>query len=246
MKKTIIVTGSSRGIGLSITKQLLQEGHEVVGIARHHTIDHENYIPKTIDLRNLKILPQQFKALAKIPANSLICNAGIWHYCHFEELSFEKMEEILHVNFLSHVFLVKAFLPRMKKERKGEILFLGSTSGLKGAVKESLYSASKAALRAFSQSLRSECATQNIRVMMINPGAVKTEMIQLAPLDLGSDPLNHILPDDIARLISFLLSERMGTVFDEITLSPQKYRLEKRQNLSQSECHRLLGDHPPV
>lgn len=231
MKKTIVITGTSRGIGYSIAQRLLQEGHEVIGISRTHTLVHENYTAKVIDLSDTKNLIEKLKALSKeyLEVDSLICNAGKWHYSHFEQLSYFQIQEILHLNFLSQVFLVKAFISKMKERKKGDIFFIGSESGLKGAANQSIYSASKSALRGFAQALRCECATQEIRITLINPGAVKTQMLLEAPFEIGQDVNMHILPEDIAELIAFLLKTRNGIVFDEINLSPQKHRLEKRK-----------------
>ncbi|NGX38845.1 MAG: 3-oxoacyl-[acyl-carrier-protein] reductase FabG [Chlamydiae bacterium] len=228
MTKTILITGTSRGIGRAIAIQLLSEGYQVIGLSRTQSIEHDNYTHYQIDLADLSTLPDRLKTL-NLTIDGLICNAGIWHYSNFEELSYADIEQMVHLNLLSPLFLVKAFLPQMKQKRSGDIFFLGSESGLKGAPKQSVYSASKSALRAFAQSLRSESATKNIRVTMINPGSVKTDMLEIAPFSLSEDSLHHILPEDIAQLISYLLKARTGTVLDEITLSPQKHRLEKKK-----------------
>jgi NADP-dependent 3-hydroxy acid dehydrogenase YdfG len=230
MKKTIVMTGTSRGIGLAIAKKLLVEGHEIIGLARTHTLNHENYIPKRVDLADLKFLPDHLQAVQRefSEVDALICNAGVWHWGNFEELSFDEMRHILNVNFLSQIFLVKTFLPQMKAQKSGDILFIGSESAQKGPAKQGVYAASKSALATFAKSLRSECATKNIRVTTIYPGSVKTDMFDAAPFSLGEDAMHAILPEDIASLISFLLQGRCGTVFDEIHLSPQKHHLEKK------------------
>lgn len=229
MKKTIVISGASRGIGKAIATQLLVEGHEVIGLSRTHTIEHENYTAKKVDLSALKTLPDQLKALQSDleRIDALICNAGIWHYSHFEELSFEDIRRVIELNFLSQVYLVKAFLPEMKGQKNGDLIFIGSESAQKAPVKQSIYAASKSALATFAKSLRSECATKNIRITTIHPGSVRTDMFAIAPFALGEDPAHYILPEDIAELISQILQGRAGTVIDEIHLSPQKHHLEK-------------------
>ena len=228
MSKTIVITGASRGIGLAIAKKLLIEGHEVVGLSRTHAIEHENYIAKKIDLADLKFLPDQLRAIqAELPeVDALICNAGVWHYGNFEELSFDEMRHIIELNFLSQIYLVKTFLPQMKAQKSGDIVFIGSESARKAPAKQSVYAASKSALAAFAKSLRSECT--DIRVTTISPGAVKTDMFDAAPFSLSDDAMHSILPEDIAGLISYLLEGRLGTVLDEIHLSPQKHHVEKK------------------
>lgn len=230
MRKTIVITGASRGIGLAIAKKLLIEGHEVVGLSRTHALKHENYIAKKIDLADLKFLPDQLRALqTELPeVDALICNAGVWHYSNFEELSFDEIRHIIELNFLSQIYLVKTFLPQMKAQKSGDINFIGSESIRSAPSKQSVYAASKSALSTFAKSLRSECATKNIRVTTINPGAVKTDMFDAAPFSLSNDAMHSILPEDIAGLISYLLEGRLGTVLDEIHLSPQKHHVEKK------------------
>lgn len=227
MKKTIVITGASRGIGLAIAKQLLIEGHEVIGISRSHTIEHDNYVPKKVDLSDLRYLPDQLKVIqGDTPkVDALICNAGIWHYGNFEELSFDEIRHIIELNFLSQIFLIKTFLPQMKTQKSGDILFISSESATKGPPKQSVYAASKSALSTFAKSLRSECATKNIRVTTISPGTVKTDMLDAAPFSVSEEAFHHILPEDISMLVSYLLNGRLGTVIDEIKLSPQKHRL---------------------
>jgi len=232
MRKTILLTGASRGIGLAIAKQLLVEGHEVIGLSRTHSLEHDNYTPIQIDLSDLKSLPDRLKKIqSECPEiDALICNAGIWHYCQFEDLSYRQIRHIHDLNFLSPVYLVKAFLPQLKAQNRGDILFIGSESARSAPPMETLYSATKSALATFARALRSECASENIRVTTIHPGAVKTDMLDLAPSSLSGDETHHIVPEDVASIISFLLNGREGTVLDEIHLSPQKNHINILNN----------------
>lgn len=232
MIKTAIITGASKGIGLAITKKLLLEGWKVIGIARTFNFPkHERFIPYELDLGAIKDLPQALKCLKKEypDIHALICNAGKGHFGSLEELSFEDMRSLMDLNFLSHTYLIKEFLPTMKKNKKGRIILIGSEAALQGKRMGSIYCASKFALRGFAQALREECSTCNIPVTMINPGMVQTDFFKELQFSPGDSYLEHILPEDIAETVSLVLNGREGTVFDEINVSPQKKRIHRKR-----------------
>ena len=226
--KTAIVTGASKGIGLAISKKLIEQGWQVIGIARDFTDTLcSSFIPYRIDLTKIRDLPDAFKKLfQQYPEiDALICNAGKGVFGCLEQLSFEEISSAISLNFLSHTYLVKTFLPSFKKKNHGHIVFIGSEAALQGKKEGSIYCASKFALRGFSQSLREECATNNIRVSLINPGMVQTNFFDDLYFAPGIDPLEHILPEDVAEATIFLLHLREGCVVDELNLSPQKKKI---------------------
>lgn len=219
----ILVTGASRGIGFAIVKQLLEEGHLVVGIARKFHFHHERFTSLSLDLSRLDTLPGAFKRIAEEhpDIDVLICNAGKGLFGNLEELSYREMRSLMDLNFLSQAYLIKSFLPRMKRRSRGQIIFIGSEASLSGKRKGSLYCAAKFALRGFAQALREECAADGIRITLINPGMVKTDFFENLSFEPGSQSHEHILPEDIAKTVSMVIHAREGTVFDEINLSPQ-------------------------
>ncbi|MEM1283733.1 MAG: SDR family oxidoreductase, partial [Chlamydiota bacterium] len=179
MNHTVIVTGASRGIGSAITDRLTKSGCKVVGIARSFNESHKElprFTPYSLDLSVVDNLPESLKSLAKKHSgvDTLICNAGQGLFGNLEELSYEQIQQLMNINFLSHVYLVKAFLPQMKQAKKGNIILIGSEAALAGRRQGSIYCASKFALRGFTQALREECASSGIRVTLINPGMVQT------------------------------------------------------------------------
>jgi len=131
------------------------------------------------------------------------------------------------INFLSHAYLIKTFLPMMKKRKQGDIIVIGSEAALAGKREGSIYCASKFALRGFTQALRDECRTDHVRVCLINPGVVQTEFFDTLSFAPGEDKSEHLVADDIAELTVHILAARRGAVFDEITLNPQKGRIVK-------------------
>jgi NADP-dependent 3-hydroxy acid dehydrogenase YdfG len=93
---------------------------------------------------------------------------------------------------------------------------------LTGGKEGSVYCASKFGLRGFAQSLRLECAKSEIRVSLINPGAVRTAFFDDLHFEPGDRAENAIQPEDVAATVLSILAMRGGTVVDEINLSPRK------------------------
>lgn len=226
-KKTVLITGSSKGIGKAIACRLLEEGYQVIGISRTNTFEHPHFHFIELDMNQIDTLPAAFQRLSKqfSSIDTIVCNTGRGLFGNLEEHSFAQISSLMNLNFLSHVFLIKAFLPQMKQRQQGDLIFIGSEASLQGKKKGAVYCGSKFALRGFTQALREECSSDHIRVSLINPGMVKTHFFEDLSFLPGEDISESIEPDDLAALISFILSSRRGTVFDEINLSPQKKRV---------------------
>ena len=226
-ERKVLVTGSSDGIGRSITLSLLNSGAKVIGLARDHSKfnpETKNYIKYKTDFSNEEIL---LNTIAKIinehkDLDCLVSNAGFGKFGTLETFSAKEINDFIFTNLTSHMILTNKILPHLKKIRKGNIIFIGSESALKGGKNGSLYSAAKFGLRGFSQSIREESCSKNIHVSLINPGMVRTSFFNNLDFMPGEDKSNAIEPDDIAKIIIDILSTRNGSVIEEINLSPLK------------------------
>lgn len=226
-ERKVLVTGSSDGIGRSITLSLLKSGAKVIGLARDHSKfnpETKNYIKYKTDFSNEEIL---LNTIAKIikehkDLDCLVSNAGFGKFGTLETFSSKEINDFIFTNLTSHMILTNKILPHLKKIRKGNIIFIGSESALKGGKNGSLYSAAKFGLRGFSQSIREESCSKNIHVSLINPGMVRTSFFNNLDFMPGEDKSNAIEPDDIGKIIIDILSTRNGSVIEEINLSPLK------------------------
>ena len=226
-ERKVLVTGSSDGIGRSITLSLLKSGAKVIGLARNHSKfnpETKNYIKYKTDFSNEEIL---LNTIAKIikdhkDLDCLVSNAGFGKFGTLETFSTKEINDFIFTNLTSHIILTNKILPHLKKVRKGNIIFIGSESALKGGKNGSLYSAAKFGLRGFSQSIREESCSKNIHVSLINPGMVRTSFFNNLDFIPGEDKSNAIEPDDIGKIIIDILSTRNGSVIEEINLSPLK------------------------
>jgi 3-hydroxy acid dehydrogenase/malonic semialdehyde reductase len=225
--RQILVTGASSGIGRAISETLLAEGYSVVGIARDFSkfaCEDARFIGETLDLSQIDELPRQLQELVKKYAaiDGIICSAGSGRFGSLEEFSYVQIRALMELNFLSHAYLVRAFLPLLKQRKRSDLIFIGSEAALSGSRQGAIYCASKFALRGMAQALREECARSGVRVCVINPGMVKTGFFDQLHFKPGDDKTNYVLPEDVANAVAMVLAARAGTVYDEINLSPLK------------------------
>ena len=231
---TVIVTGSSSGIGFATARQLLDIGCTVIGISRSghpQQFNHKNYINYPLDLADIEGLPEKLKKLAdEFPVvNAIVFCAGRGQFGCLEEFSYEQMKSLLELNFLSQAYLAKAYIPLFKKRNSGNLIFIGSESALTGSRKGALYCASKFAVRGMAQALRDECSRNNIRVTLINPGMVNSAFFDGLDFEPGEEPENYLQPEDVAQAVTYILQSREVMNLDEINLSPMKHVVKKKK-----------------
>jgi 3-hydroxy acid dehydrogenase / malonic semialdehyde reductase len=231
----VLVSGSSSGIGLAMTKKLLEKGYSVIGLDKSAPADKmpaDRFSFFEIDLSDSKALIAALPELLKSIDGSiraLVNNAGLGRMGFLEQLSVADLQLVMQVNFMSHAIITKAVLPRLKQQQAlADIVFLGSEAALNGARQGSIYCASKFALRGFAQALREECAKSDVRVTLINPGAVRTPFFDDLSFEPGPLPSNAIEPGDIAEALLTILEMRAGTVIEEINLSPMTHVWQRK------------------
>lgn len=224
-KRTILVTGTSSGIGRAVAQHLLNQGHIVIGTSRdchQFNTTHPRFHFIEIDFAKLEEIPASIKKLEKKhPAlDAVIFSAGFGQFGSLEQFSFKQIEQMIAVNFTSQVFITRAIIPALKTKPHCNLIYIGSEAALKGSRKGTIYCASKFALRGFTQALREECGTSSIRVSLINPGMVKTNFFESLSFQPGDDETHSLLPEDIAETVSFILNSNPNGVIDEINLNP--------------------------
>ena len=225
--KFVLVTGSSSGIGYEITSKLLDLGAKVIGIARNHyksNLENKNYTTYNCDVsvhEKLEILMKQI--LKNHPQiNCLISNAGYGNFGPLENFSTLQINNFLATNLTSHLIITKLLLPHFKRNKMGDIIFIGSEAGLSGAKNGSLYCAAKFGLKGFSEALSKDVSNNNIRVSIINPGMVRTDFFKNLNFEPGDSEENVINLRDISSTVVYILGLSRNTIVDEINLSPLK------------------------
>jgi 3-hydroxy acid dehydrogenase/malonic semialdehyde reductase len=233
-RRTVLVTGASRGIGEAICQHVLGHDCNVIGIARSFSsemLSQLNFTAIELDLSQTSALEPALKKLRKEhPAiDGVICNAGQGRFGALEQFSRNQIEHLINLNLTSQVLIARAFLPQLKARGQGDLIFMGSEAALSGGKKGAVYCATKFALRGLAQSLREECAVSGVRVGIINPGMVMSDFFNDLDFTPGEDEQAHLKPQDVADAVWLMLSARQGAVIDEINLSPQKRVIEFRK-----------------
>ena len=225
IKRTILVTGASSGIGRETAKQLLQQGHTVIGTSRdcsQFKIKHSCFYPLEIDFNQLDTIPSTFKnCLKEHPQlDAVIFSAGYGRFGSLEQFSYSQINDLMMVNFTAPVFITRTLLPHLKRQSHSNLIYMGSEAALKGNRKGSIYCASKFALRGFTQALREECGTSSVRISLINAGMVKTAFFDELNFQHGEGETHALLAEDIAETIHYILNSNPYCVIDEINLNP--------------------------
>ena len=225
IKRTILVTGASSGIGRAIAKNLLRQGHFVIGTSRDckkFKTEHKKFSYIEIDFSQLDSIESIIKLLIKqYPLlDAAIFSAGYGQFGSIEQFSYHQIEQLLAVNFTSQALITSSLISSLKKKKYSNLIYIGSEAALKGSRKGSIYCASKFALRGFTQALRDECGTSSVRVSLINPGMVKTSFFDELTFQPGDDKSQALLPEDIAETVNYILNSSKHNDIDEINLNP--------------------------
>ena len=227
--QTVLITGASSGIGAEIAKRFAREGYDLLLFGRDEKRLSEvkaacsNKKTETLAF-DLKHLPDYSAAILKkmenlAPPSILVNNAGLFQYGLLEETSDADWMTQFQVNLLSAVQLTKLLWPIFKKNKKGSVLNIASTLGLKPTASTAAYSAVKAALINWTYSLAQEGGAYNIRANCICPGIVDTPIHSFHSLAPGPKELAikqmtafQLLseigkPEDVAEAAYFLASD---------------------------------------
>ena len=175
--KTVVLTGSSGGIGRATATALLARGATVHGLdSTSPTVSHERFHAYEMDVSQAAHWQQVTDSiLAQSPAvDFLINNAGISLLGETHELTFAQWRKVLDVNFLGTMLGTRAFYPHMVERRSGHIVNVSSVAGVAGYAAAQAYAASKGAILGFSRSLRHEARRYGIKVTTVCPGYVDT------------------------------------------------------------------------
>lgn len=193
MKKVIIVTGASSGIGKATAMQLIKEGHTVYGAARR--VEQMNEIVSAggkaikLDITNHELVHAEIQKIIETEGriDVLVNNAGYAVYGAVEEVSYEKAREQFEVNLFGLAEATKAVLPAMRRQKSGTIVNVSSIGGRVYGPLAAWYHATKFGLEGWSHALRLEVNQFGIDVVIIEPGVINTEFTEVMDHKLGKN-----------------------------------------------------------
>lgn len=222
--KTVLVTGSSRGIGRAIALRLAQDGYDLVLHCRKEREQADAAAAEVQGLgRSARVL--QFDVanreatasalLADVEAHGcyygVVCNAGIARDGAFPALTGEDWDAVIHTNLDAFYNVLHPLtMPLVRRKAAGRIVTLASVSGLMGNRGQVNYSAAKAGIIGATKALAVELASRKITVNCVAPGLIETDMINTELVDeaLKIIPAKRVgRPEEVAALVSFLMSE---------------------------------------
>ncbi|MEX6687971.1 SDR family oxidoreductase [Danxiaibacter flavus] len=184
MKKVWFITGSSRGLGRSLTEAVLHSGDSVVATARNTEAlkDLKEKYPGQLQTLQLDVTDEQAVTSVVNEAVSLfgridvvVNNAGFGITGAAEAFTREQMHSQIDTNFWGAVYVTRAVLPHLRKQQSGRILQVSSIGGRVGTPGVSIYQAAKFALVGFSEAVSKEVAPLGIKITIIEPGGFRTD-----------------------------------------------------------------------
>lgn len=223
--KTVLVTGSNKGIGFATLKKLSNSGAKIFACVRK--ID-DNFLNALSKFENKNIIPIEFdlndkeqikKAIDTIKSKAefidmLVNNAATIDTALFQMTTDKKIKDIFEINFFSQLYFTQQVVKIMLKKKSGSIVFVSSTSSVDGDFGRGSYASSKSAINSISKVMSRELGNFNIRVNSIAPGLTNTDMAinntkkEVIDEVISKTSLNRIAkPEEIAKVISFLLSD---------------------------------------
>jgi len=178
MKKVILVTGASSGLGLATATALSAQGHTVYGTSRDvKRITGVSFNPLQMDVTDDASVGAAVAAIIKAEGriDVLVNNAGNGITGPLYAMPVETAKKQFEVNFFGVVRVCSAVLPGMIEKKNGLVINISSLAGLFGLPYQGLYSASKFAIEGYSESLRMELKNTGVKVSVVNPGDFKTD-----------------------------------------------------------------------
>lgn len=231
MKKYVLITGASGGIGRAISLQLAKEGYSLY-LHYHNNQDSimalldelsqygGEYIPIRADLSSSNGYQELVANIFSLDA--IIHNSGMSHYGLLVDLEQKDAEELITTHVTSPLLLTKELLPKLLQKKCGNVIVISSIWGQTGAACEVAYSMVKGAQISFVKALSKEVALNGIRVNGVAPGAIKTPMMtsfteeDIAVLN-EEIPMGRLgQPENVADVVSFLLSEKAAYITGQI------------------------------
>lgn len=212
-KKNILITGTSKGIGKAIKDELINSNFNCICPTREE-----------LDVNDINSIENYFNKL-DVDIDGLVNNAGINILGNIESLTDEKMQDMLNINLVAPLKLIQCVAKNMKSNNYGKIVNLSSVWGVRSKEFRTLYSMTKFGINGMTKSLARELGEYNILVNSIAPGYVNTEMTKKnVPLEeqikiKENIPLKRFAePNEIAKLVSFLLSENNSYITGQIII----------------------------
>ena len=220
MKKTIVITGGSDGLGKTLTETFSKENNVIIIATNEEKMNlvakENNCSYKVCDVSNYEIVEKTINEIVKEcnKIDVLINNAGLWIQEELDTNDSDRIKSVIEVNLLGTINVSKAVIPSMKENRDGLIININSQAGINHKAERVVYNASKWGVTGFSKSLQDEVAKYGIRVTDVMPGMMKTEMF--SKMNIEKNMANGLDTKEVARLIQFIIDTPSDVMIPEV------------------------------
>ncbi|GGP70895.1 oxidoreductase [Shewanella algicola] len=236
MKKLVVITGASSGIGEELAKQMSAQGHPLLLLARRvdklEALQLPNTLCAKVDVTDKSSFQDAINmAIDKYgPVDLLVNNAGVMLLGQIDEQNPSEWQSMFNVNVVGLLNGMQTVLSSMKARNSGTIVNISSIAGRKTFGNHAAYCGSKFAVHAISENVREEVADSNVRVITIAPGAVETELLShttsddiISGYESWKDSMGGALaPVDVSNAIIFAYSQPQNVCIREIVLAATK------------------------
>jgi NAD(P)-dependent dehydrogenase (short-subunit alcohol dehydrogenase family) len=218
--KTILITGTSSGVGATIAYDYIQKGWNVIGFARSESLfNYPNYKHYQVDISKIYTsLSDTFDQIGDTKIDILVNNAAVFKMKPFSETSIEEIYDMIDINLKGAMYVTKFALENMEKGSR--IFFINSVAGLEELENQSVYCASKHGLTGFAGVLGEELRPRGIKVTSIHPGGIDTPLWSRdIPYPCG-DVSKAISPIELAKVIDFVCESKFNIEYKTIKMFP--------------------------
>ena len=230
-RKVTVITGASSGIGKAICERLLFLGYEVIGISRTISREHFNlpaFRAMQADLSDKKETLKVCESLKKENIFILVNAAGFGRFEPHEELNAETITNMTFLNLTAPMLLANATLRDLKKN-SGYLININSIEAIKASKFAAVYSATKAGLKAFSDSLFEETRKSELSITNINPDMTESNFYDELRFQTSDKEDEKLLATDIADVVEHILRMRKGAVVSDYTIRSLKFGIFKKK-----------------
>jgi NAD(P)-dependent dehydrogenase (short-subunit alcohol dehydrogenase family) len=227
--KVAVVTGGGRGIGKAIAHKLAELGASTVICGRNQSELQRTASEVSLKGRHCEGVPCDLTARADVEklasvvrqkfgsVDILVNNAGVGGFGRpLHQLNPSDWDKVLSTNLRGVYYTIREFAPMMIERRSGEIINISSLAGKNALPNGAVYAASKWGLNGLSYSVAEELRPYNIRVTVVCPGSVHTD---LSPHE-GKDPKRMLQPEDVAHVVEMLVTQEQRSFVSEVLIRP--------------------------
>lgn len=234
--KTVLITGSNRGIGKAIAEEFAKNGANIIAHARKETPDFLNNLENLKNKYDVEVQPVYFELtnseemklalkpliISKSPIDILVNCAGVAHVSMFSQIPISKIKEIFDINYFAQLEIIQLILRKMTRQNYGNVINIGSVTGLITSEGQIPYSTSKLSLMQATKNLAAEYGRFNIKFNAVALGVVNTDMMK----SLNDDEKKYFEdrtimkrfcePEEAAKVVRFLASDDASYINGQI------------------------------